>query len=248
MNKNSALITGSAKRIGKEIALNLASKGFDIAISYNNSQNEAQQLSKEIQEKFNVQCEIFQCDLSKKDDTKKLIDKVLTEFPNLNLLINNASIFNKSNFFEDESELENNFAIHFLSPQILCKEFAKNILAKNIKNAQIINFCDKNIARFETQYFYYLLSKKLLAQFTKMLALQLAPEIRVNAIAPGFIIEDIYMQENPEIAKKVIEKIPLKRKGEVKNIIQTLNFLIENDFISGQILSIDGAASLNHAG
>ena len=102
---------------------------------------------------------------------------------------------------------------------------------------------DKNIARVETAHFYYLLSKKFLAEFTKMLALEVAPHIRVNGIAPGYIIP-----ESAEYAEKTSKLIPLQKIGNVKNIVQTLEFLLENDFINGQILSIDGGASLNHAG
>src|SRR3989338_2017395 len=138
--------------------------------------------------------------------------------------------------------------MHFVSPLILSKEFAKNILKNKIKNAQIINMVDKNIVRYDTKYFYYLLSKKFLAEFTKMLALQLAPEIRVNAIAPGFILNSIDEENTLLETKSLIEKIPLKKKGEIKNILQTINFLLENDFVNGQILSIDGGASLNHVG
>ncbi|HLD77254.1 MAG TPA: SDR family oxidoreductase [Rickettsiales bacterium] len=245
-NKNAVLITGAAKRIGCEVALNLASKGFDVAISYNNSKDDVLILQEEIIKKYKINCKIFHANLLEKNSTKNLIAEVLQKFSHLNLLVNNASIFEKSAFFDDV--FEDNLNMHFVSPLILSKEFAKNILKNKIKNAQIINMVDKNIVRYDTKYFYYLLSKKFLAEFTKMLALQLAPEIRVNAIAPGFILNSID-EENPLLeTKSLIEKIPLKKKGEIKNILQTINFLLENDFVNGQILSIDGGASLNHVG
>ena len=105
---------------------------------------------------------------------------------------------------------------------------------------------DKNIARTDTAYFYYLLSKKFLAEFTKMLALEVAPHIRVNGIAPGYVVLETIVRT--EYAEKIITKIPLQKICDIKNIVQTLEFLLENDFINGQILSIDGGASLNHAG
>ncbi len=248
-NKKAALITGGAKRIGREIALFLASNGFDIAISYNKSKSEAAILAEEIAKKFAVKCEIFCADLCDEGDAKKLIRDVLKKFPHLSLLVNNASIFNKSKFFAaSENELQDNLNIHFISPLILAQQFAKNILAKDIKDAQIINLIDKNIVRFDTQYFCYLLSKKNLAEATKMLALELAPYIRVNGIAPGFILDPIDNEMAPEVAKNIIKKIPLQRKGEVENIVQTVEFLLKNDFINGQIISVDGGASLNHAG
>ncbi len=248
-SKNAVLITGGAKRIGREIALFLASNGFDIAISYNKSQAEAANLVAEIAKQFAVKCEIFCADLCDEGDAKKLIRDVLKKFPYLNLLINNASIFNKSKFFAaSENELQDNLNIHFISPLILAQQFAKNVVAKDLKNAQIINMIDKNIVRFDTQYFCYLLSKKNLAEATKMLALELSPHIRVNGIAPGFILDPIDNGLAPEVMKNIIKKIPLQRKGEAENIVQTVEFLLKNDFINGQIISVDGGASLNHAG
>lgn len=242
---NAALITGGAKRIGREIAVMLASFGFDIAISYNKSKSEAQKLATEITKKYKVNCEIFAADLCDVKQAQKLIKDVQKAFPNLNLLINNASIFNKSKFLDaKDSELMDNLNIHFISPLILAKEFA----TKAPKNSQIINIIDKNIKRYDTSYFYYLLSKKSLAELTKMLALQLAPKIRVNAVAPGFILEPIDNGISQEQAKNILKKIPLQVKGDPKNICQAIEFLLKNNFVNGQILFIDGGASLNHAG
>jgi pteridine reductase len=244
-----ALITGAAKRIGREIALELAVHGYDIVISYNNSASEAKKLAAEITQKFSVKCEIFQCDLADQNQAKKLAEFMVQNFANWNLLINNASIFSKSKFLDvPETEGFDNFNIHFFAPLILSKKFAENVKAKKIQNAQIINMIDKNIARFDTNYFYYLLSKKFLAEFTRMLALEIAPEVRVNGIAPGFILNSID-EENPSIeTEKLLKKIPLKTKGEIENILQAVEFLLQNKFVTGQIIFIDGGASLNHAG
>jgi NAD(P)-dependent dehydrogenase (short-subunit alcohol dehydrogenase family) len=250
IKKNSAaLITGSAKRIGREIAISLARKGYDIAINYHHSAKEAKNLADEITKNFPVKCQIFECDLNDVAAAKKLVADVVKEFSHLNLLVNNASIFHKSKFLSaTDSELMQNLNLHLISPLILSQEFAKNIEQNQIKNAQIINMVDKNIARFDTNYFYYLLSKKFLAEFTKMLSLELAPSIRVNAVAPGFILNSINEENPSQETKNLIARIPLKHQGEIKNILQAIEFLLENDFITGQILFIDGGASLNHAG
>lgn len=245
-NNNAALITGGAKRIGREIAIFLASRGYDLLISYNNSKKEAEKLASEIAKKYQVKVEIFKCDLSDTNQAKKLINFAKINFKNLNLLINNASIFNKSKFLgAAENELLDNLNIHLISPLILSKEFAK---FANKKDAQIINMIDKNIVRFDTSYFYYLLSKKSLADATKMLALELAPSIRVNGIAPGFIINPIDDGISQNETEKIIKKIPLAKKGDIKNIVQTVEFLLDNNFINGQIIFVDGGSSLNHAG
>jgi len=242
---NAALITGGAKRIGREIAIFLASKGYDLLISYNNSKKEAEKLASEIAKKYQVKVEIFKCDLIDIKQAKKLINFAKINFKNLNLLINNASIFNQSKFLEgSENQLMDNLNIHLISPLILSKEFAK--FAK--KDAQIINMIDKNIVRYDTSYFHYLLSKKSLAESTKMLALELAPNIRVNGIAPGIIMAPVYQGISKIDEENIIKKIPLARQGDVKNIIQTVEFLLDNNFVNGQIIFVDGGASLNHAG
>ena len=248
-NVGAALITGGAKRIGCEIALRLASQGYDIAISYNKSAADAEKLAAEIVKNFDVKCEIFCSDLIKKNAAKKLAAEVIKKFPQWNLLINNASIFNKSKFLSTpDSELLDNLNLHFISPLILAKEFSQNIAAKKVQNAQIINMVDKNIVRFDTNYFYYLLSKKFLAELTKMLALELAPEIRVNGIAPGFILNSVSEKNPSQETQNLLKKIPLKTKGEVENIYQAVEFFLKNKFVTGQILFVDGGASLNHAG
>ncbi len=240
-----ALITGGAKRIGREISILLASQGFDIAISYNKSKSEAQKLAREITQKYQVNCAIFAADLCDQNQAKNLINAVQRSFPHLNLVINNASIFNKSKFLDgSDHEMITNLNVHFISPLIIAKEFAK----KAPSNSQIINIIDKNIVRYDTQYFYYLLSKKALGELTKMLSLQLAPHIRVNGIAPGFILDPIDQKLDKSEMEKIVKKIPLQRKVNPKNICQSVELLLNNDFINGQIIFVDGGASLNHAG
>ena len=247
INKNTALITGASQRLGKEMAICLAKKGFDLVIHYNKSQTQATQLLQELKQNYNINGATIDGDLSDKFSTKKIANFMFENYPNWNLLINNSSIFNKSKFLDDlDEEFENNLAIHLTSPLYLSHFFAKNVIAKKIKNAQIINMLDKNIARNDTNYFYYLLSKKFLAEFTKMLALEVAPHIRVNGISPGYVAFEPTI--STKYAEKLITKIPLQKICNIKNIVQTLEFLLENDFINGQILSIDGGASLNHAG
>jgi pteridine reductase len=246
-NKNTALITGSSQRIGKEMAICLAKKGFNLVIHYNKSKTQATALIQELKQQYKIDGTTIEGDLSKKSSTKEIADFMFKNYSNWNLLINNSSIFNKSNFLDDlDREFEKNLAIHLTSPLYLSHFFAKNVIDKKIKNAQIINMLDKNIARIDTQNFYYLLSKKFLAEFTKMLALEIAPHVRVNAIAPGYVLPE--KNASSEYVKKITKLIPLKKIGDTKYIVQTLEFLLENDFINGQILSIDGGASLNHAG
>jgi NAD(P)-dependent dehydrogenase (short-subunit alcohol dehydrogenase family) len=248
--RNTALVTGGSKRIGRAIAIKLAELNYDLVITYNNSKAEAEKLAKLIEKKYSVNTSIFKADLRNQEEVKALLDFMVKNFGNWNLLINNASIFNPSKFLGNNAceEWQDNLAIHMLSPIYLIKEFTKQVIANKIKDAQVINMLDKNIARHDTKNFYYLLTKKFLATATKMIALEIAPNVRINGISPGKILASID-SKNPQKELDILSKIiPLKKIGDVESIIQSLEFLIKNNFITGQIIAIDGGASLNHAG
>lgn len=239
-----ALITGGAKRLGQEIAINLAKRGFEIIITYNNSKNSAQILKTKISDQFNVNCHIYRCDLNDLDQTKDLANKIKDNHKNWQILVNNASIFAQDNFLDDNflQKFYQNQNIHFFSPLILSNFLAQLIIEKNSSKGHIINMIDKNITRYDTKYFYYLLSKKNLAELTKMLAIELAPNLRVNAIAPGAIIEPI---DNNSFD---LTNNPLQIKANPSNITSAVNYLLDNNFVNGQILYIDGGANLNNQG
>jgi pteridine reductase len=244
-SQGTALITGGAQRIGRELARNLAKIGYDLVIHYNYSVKEAANLQKEIKE-LGVKCTLIKADLLDKKQFNDLILK-MKKIKKWNLLINNASIFNRSKFTTScEDEMDKNFTIHLKVPMILSRAMAKNC-QENSLEGNIINMVDKNIVRYDTKYFDYVLSKKSLAELTKMLAIQLAPEIRVNAIAPGFL-NNVHDSDSEEETAKLADKIPLKRKAEKEDIVSGMKFLLKNEFVTGEILFIDGGASLNHAG
>ena len=237
MAKKSALVTGSAKRIGKAIALHLAESGFDIALHYNTSRSEVEETANEIKNK-GQSCVLFQSDLSNINNVLTLIDKVKEPFPSLSLLINNASIFEKRSFMEtDLNFFENYFNVNFKAPFFLSQDFAKTFQKGNI-----INLLDTNITRDRTKYFAYNLTKKMLYEFTKMAAVELAPDIRVNAIAPSPILPP--SDKEKEFLERSLKSIPLKKWGSIQNIIQSMDFLLENDYVTGQCIFTDGGEHL----
>lgn len=244
MNNKTALITGGAKRIGGEFAINLAKMGYDIVISYNNSEEDAKNLANKIEQDSKQSCKIFKCNLFDLNSAQKLADFMVKEARNWQLLVNNASIFEKNNFCDENflQNLENNQNIHLNSPIILSKSFTENIINNNIADAQIINMIDKNITRFETKYFYYTLTKKSLANLTQMLALELAPKVRVNAIAPGVTLPSVDNQPFDS------SNNPLEISASVDNLNYALNYLLNNKLVNGQILYVDGGANLNNQG
>ena len=236
--KKAALITGGARRIGKHIVEKLARMGYNIALHYNSSFDSAIKIQFNIK-KLGVDCELFQCDLSKENEILSLIASVKNKFNRLNLLINNASIFNKAKLFETEMDLFNKtFSINFKAPYILSRDFARLV-----DNGNIINIIDTKITKNNFMYSAYSLSKKCLADFTLMSAKELAPKIRVNGICPGLILGP--KQKSKEyLMDDIIKNIPLKRKGELSDITEALSFLINNNYITGQIIYIDGGQHL----
>ena len=232
-----ALITGGSQRIGQAIALALAHKGYKIALHYNGSREAAQQLAEKIR-KTQAACDIFPADLSDQNDTLSLIASVHKRFPDLNLLINNASIFKASKLStQDLAQLEEHWTINLKAPYILICEFARVC-----KTGGIINMLDTHIIKNKTEHLAYLLSKKSLADLTQMAALSLAPQIRVNGIAPGAILPPA--NKSSSYLDRLAQKVPLKRKGDPSYITRSIEFLLDNDYMTGQILWNDGGEHL----
>ena len=237
MKKKAALITGGAKRIGRAIALHLAKRGFDIALHYNASKTEAYSLAKEI-EKTNRKCKLFQCNLTNTNRILQLIKKVKKQFPDLSLLINNASVFKGGTLLETDLMLfEETFSVNFRAPFFLSRDFGRVI-----KNGHIINILDTNIKRQKTKYFAYTLSKKILYELTKLSASELTPHVRVNAIVPGAILPPVGKGKN--YMKQRAKLIPLKRTGDINDILLGIDFLLANNFVTGECLYIDGGENL----
>ena len=236
-SNGTVLITGGSKRIGRTIALHLAHYGYSIALHYHHSQKDAEALARIIQT-LQVRCDIFEADLENAKNVSSLIQQVRKKFPDLQSLINNASIFEKSTLRTgDIKDFDQEFAINLRAPFILCSQFASLI-----KEGSIINILDTNVTKDKTGHFSYLLAKKSLADLTRLAALELAPEIRVNAIAPGLILPP--ESQGKEYLDRLAKNIPLKRKGEPTDIAKAVQFLLENTYITGQTIFVDGGEHL----
>jgi len=241
MNKQkspgTALVTGGAQRIGRAICLTLADRGFNIALHYNHSKKEADQVAAEIMDK-DVFCKTFACDLASEKDVLLLLGKARAQFPDLSLLINNASIFIPSKFERKELKLlDTHWMVNFKSPFILSADFARLC-----KEGQIINILDTKVTKNKTTHIAYIISKKALHELTKLCAVEFAPKIRVNAIAPGIILPPPG-KSNDYLAKRA-KDVPLKKAGNVRYITQSVEFLLDNGFLNGQVIFADGGESL----
>jgi NAD(P)-dependent dehydrogenase (short-subunit alcohol dehydrogenase family) len=228
-----ALITAGAKRIGRAMSARLARLGYDVAVHYHKSKEEAEDLRSQL-ENLGVSCKLFQSDFNDTADTAALVDQVHQDLPNLQLLINSASVFHAVDFLKsDENDLNTNINVHLRAPYLLTREFAKTV-----KKGQIINLVDASFVRNETVFFAYQLTKKALVELTLMSARRLGPDIRVNAIAPGLVLPPDH-KAGIEFEERMKDN-PLERRGDIDDILGALDYLVVSEHVTGQILFVDG--------
>ena len=240
--KKTIFITGAAKRIGKEIALCFSEMGWNIIIHYNSSKNDAQVLADEINGNNPDSAITVQGNLDVKEDVEKVINEVRDAFPTIDLLINNASTFYPTPI-EDISEehWDKLVGSNLKGPLFLIKGLKDKL--KESKGS-IINITDTNLSKGVANYSIYSAAKAGLESITKGLARELAPDIKVNAIAPGAMLEPPDVTWTEEQKSKVISSIPLSRMGSEKDISEAVKFLAKSNYITGQIIKVDGGRSL----
>ena len=240
--KKTIFITGAAKRIGKEIALCFSEMGWNIIIHYNSSKNDAQVLADEINGTNSDSAITVQGNLDVKEDVEKVINEVRDVFPTIDLLINNASTFYPTPI-EDISEehWDKLVGSNLKGPLFLIKGLKDKL--KESKGS-IINITDTNLSKGVANYSIYSAAKAGLESITKGLARELAPDIKVNAIAPGAMLEPPDVTWTEEQKSKVISSIPLNRMGSEKDISEAVKFLAKSNYITGQIIKVDGGRSL----
>ena len=235
-------ITGAAKRIGKEIALSFKELSWNIIIHYNSSKEDALNLAKEINNANKNSATTVQGNLDVKEDVNAIIKEVLDAFPSVDLLINNASTFYPTPIDDiSEEHWEKLVGSNLKGPLFLIQGLKQKL--KESKGS-IINITDTNLSKGVANYSIYSAAKAGLESITKGLARELAPEIKVNAIAPGAMLEPPDVTWTEEQKNKVIESIPLKRMGSEKDIAEAVNFLAHSQYITGQIIKVDGGRSL----
>lgn len=240
MSTPAALVTGGATRLGRHFAESLAAAGYDIALHVNRSRDEAEEVAEGIRAKGRA-CELFSCDFLH-DDVGQLIERVTQRFPQLSVLLNSASAYTPAPLAEtDLAMLETQFRVNLFTPLLLTRHFASAV-----DKGQVVNIIDNKVAYHQYPYAAYLLSKKSLAEMTRMAALEFAPRIRVNGIAPGVVLPA--SQRTSDYIDWRIDGIPVKQQGEPDHLVQALHYLLNNDFVAGQILFVDGGESINVEG
>jgi len=235
-------VTGGAKRIGKSIIELFAKEQWKVIIHYNKSKSDAENLASKINSNNDNSAFIVGGDLDNAEDVQSIISSVNSISETLDLLVNNASTFYPTPIEEISNDHWNKLiGSNLKGPLFLIQGFKEKL--KNSKGS-IINITDTNLTKGVANFSIYSAAKAGLESITKGLAKELAPEIKVNAIAPGAMLEppDITWTENQK--NKVIESIPLKKMGAEKDIAEAVYFLACANYITGQIIKIDGGRSL----
>ncbi len=234
-----ALVTGAAKRIGRSVALRLASEGADIIVNYRNSKAEAGEVIAQISAAGRRAIAI-QADVANRADVVTLFTAIEREFGRLDILVNNAGMFFPAKFEELTEEQWDRILDANLKSQFLCSQAAAPMLRQS-GHGRIINFASLGGLLAWPAYTHYCVSKAGVIMLTRCLARAFAPEITVNAIAPGTIS---FPGDAPEIAEDFIRRAPLHRTGDPGDIDDAVIFLAQSPSITGQVIVVDGGRSL----
>jgi pteridine reductase len=235
-----ALVSGGAKRVGRAIVERLAGAGFDVAFTYHGSEHEAKELESKLRADGGRGLAIW-ADLIKADAAAKVCERFRQEFERLDVLVNNASLYEPSPLDQaDAGQMARLWTIHVISPMLLCRELAPLLRASR---GHVVNMVDLLAERPWPQYLGYCTSKAGLANLTLGLARELAPEVTVNGIAPG-VVE--WPERYPEEEKqKYLKRVPLNRPGTPQDVAGLVYFLCTaGDYITGQIIRLDGGRSI----
>ncbi len=240
MEAQKIIITGGATRIGAAIAESLSGVNKEIVIQFNKSKISAEKLKKKLTLN-GTKIYLIKADLSKDKDVQKIVKFAKKKLKYFDCLINNASLFENDKLVNFSSDSwEKHISTNLKAPATLSKGFSKNVRGKN---NNIINIIDQRVFKLTPFFFSYTLSKTGLYTLTKTSAMSLAPNIRVNGIAPGPTLKN--KRQSEKHFKKQYLATPLRRQVEVEQVCNAVDFFIKNKSITGQVIALDSGQSLN---
>ena len=241
MKSKNLLITGAATRVGKAIALHFAERGWNIALHYYRSSSKAKKLKKIIEQNW-VKVVLIKADLKNPKQAEKIIPLTRKKLGTIDCLVNNAALFEKDDIANFTTKSWNDHLnINLLAPSILTKQFAKQAPKKTVCN--IINIIDQRIFNLTPFFMSYTISKSGLQTLTKTMAMRLGPKIKVNAIAPGPTIKS--KRQTDRHFRNQVRSTLLKKSVRSEDICDTVEFLINNNSVTGQIIAVDSGQNLS---
>lgn len=234
-----ALVTGGAVRLGKAIALGLAEAGFAVGLHYHSSKNAAKETASEI-EKLGVPVYLFEADLHDPAQIQNLFDQVAALSLQLQVLVNSASVMPRSDLRSMQvAEWDDTLDLNLRAPWLCARAAA--VLMQDAGGV-IINISDSGAQKTWTGFPAYTISKAGLETLTRLLARSLAPKIRVNAVSPGLILPSQGIAA--EDWERLVNRLPAGQSGSPQDVAQAVLFLIENHYITGETLVVDGGYQL----
>lgn len=238
-----ALVTGSARRVGRYIALKLAACGMHMVVHYGNpsSAPEAETAAAEMAA-HGVQVKIIRADLSDPEQIAALFAQVQKHFGRLDLLVNNAAIFPRQTLMDASlADWQNVLAINLTAP-FLCSQHAARLMLAQESGGAIINIADLSAFRNWREYPHHGVSKAALVKLTEAFALELGGKVRVNAVAPGPVLRD--EANSPEAWQRIGARLPVGSTGHPNDVAEAVAFLAAQPFITGVTLRVDGGEYL----
>lgn len=239
ITNKTVIVTGGSRGIGEAIVRELAALNYNVVLNYNKSEDKAKQIQKELQEQ-GKNIEIIKADVSKREEVKKIVEFTLEKFKTIDVLINNAGISQTNMFIDIKDEEWNNMLQTNLTSAFYCSQEVLPTMIHN-KNGLIINISSIWGLTGASCEVAYSVTKAGLCGMTKALAKELGPSnIRVNSIAPGIINTEMNKEYSKENIEEIKKEIPLEKVGEAIEIAKCVKWLIEDNYTTGQIISING--------
>lgn len=234
-----ALVTGGAVRLGRALSLGLAEAGYDVVVNYRSSEGPAEEVRDRIAA-LGRRCTLVQADLSDPGAPIELIDVVQEEYGRLDLLVNSAASFHSTAILDvDAEEWDEILAVNTRGPHLLVKEAAPLLRAAG---GAVVNIADHMGTRPWVRYGAHSVSKAALIHLTRIQARALAPEVRVNAVAPGLVLPPDDLPE--EALEREIEATLVKRVGTPQDVVEAVLYLVRAPYVTGQLLAVDGGGTL----
>ncbi|MFH1144303.1 MAG: SDR family oxidoreductase [Candidatus Eisenbacteria bacterium] len=235
-----ALVTGAGRRLGRAAALGLAAAGVDVAVHYRRSAEEAREVAAAV-EGCGVRAALLQADLEHPENGTELLARAAEALGPIDILVNNAAIFPAGRLAEmTVADVERNVRVNALAPLFLGRA-----LAAQEREGAIVNLLDARMVDYDALHVAYHLSKRMLFSLTRGMALEFAPRVRVNAIAPGLILPP--EGEDESWLERLAHSNPLATHGGAGDIVEALLFLLRGRFITGQVIFVDGGRHMRGA-